>query len=315
MAVDIAKLKEKLEQLNQGNGGGGGNMHFHTIADGRNVFRILPPAEGSDMFYEEVFLHYGVGKMEENKKGSTIVCPTTHGDHKPCPVCEVVKELRKLSKAKDDAYDKQARSLGRKKRVYYNAINRGDDLSGLTQNEEGKYIGADGKEVFPVAVLATGVTVFKDLLGFFVDPEYGDITDAEEGLDVIITRSGRDFNTSYDTKTVRKNSPIGFPGWKECLNDLSSLSKAKTYKEIQAILDGEDPDEAEEGKDADKAAPATGKATTAATKPAPAVDEEAPAKEEATSKDDTPPAGDDATAEDDLQAEIRAAMSRRSANQ
>ena len=288
--MDISKLAEKLAQLNaQGNRGGGNGMRFHSIADGRNLFRILPAHANSEMFFEEVWVHYGVGKTDQNKKGHMVVCLTTHGDSKPCPICEVVKELRNLSKVKDDTYSKQASSLNRKKRVYFNAINRADDLTQYAKNEEGKWVNADGEEQSPVGVLATGVTVFKDLLSIIEDPEYGDVTDAEEGLDVIITKTGTSFNTSYDTKTVRKNSPIGFAEWQECLYDLTTLKKGKPYEELEAILNGEDytpEDTKETAKGGDNTAPAP---TDAA--PAPAVD--------------APNVGDD------LQEEIKAALARR----
>lgn len=286
--TDISKLAERLAQLNsQSNRGGGGGLRFHSIKDGRNVFRILPAHPSADMFFVEAWVHYGVGKNEQNKKGSVVVCPTTHGDNKPCPVCEVTKELRALSKKKDDNYHKQASAMGRKKRVYYNAIDREEDLSQYHKNEEGKWINAEGEESNPVGVLATGVTVFKDLLNIIVDPEYGDITDADEGLDVILTKTGSNFNTEYDTKTVRKNSPIGFDSWEECLNDITVLAKCKTYDEILAIMEGRESDDATE-------------------------EEEKPAVTQSKGSNATPaPKEEDTSTGDDLQDEIRNALARR----
>jgi hypothetical protein len=175
-----------------------------------------------------------------------VVCPKTNGEDKPCPVCEASAELKKLSKKKDDAYDKQAKGLYRKKRVYYNAINRADDLSLYEQREEdGKqvwYNTESGEKESPVKVLGTGIGIYKDILGLICDPEYGDVTDADEGLDLIITKSGSgQFNTNYDVKTVRKESAVGFDLWEEAMNDLKPLLKAKTYDELIAIMDGEDP--------------------------------------------------------------------------
>jgi hypothetical protein len=247
--LDIAKLAARLGELNKPRGGSGGGMGFLSLKDGRNVLRVLPPKGDAD-FYQEVFVHYGVGKSEDNTNGHTVTCPTTHGEDKACPVCEVVKELYKLSKKKDDSYEKQARQLGRKKRVYFNAISRDEKLNAYYKKDDKWFTKVDGeeKEQTPVKVLGTGVSIFKAILGLIVDPEYGDVTDETEGLDLIITRTGSGFSTEYDVKTVRKESP-SIPEdapeglqeeWKGMLHDLTNLAKVKTYEEIEALMNGED---------------------------------------------------------------------------
>ena len=240
MAMDISKLAERLSQLNtKVEYGEKSGIEFITIKDGRNVIRILPPANPDALLGTEVWVHYGVGKTEANKKGTMVVCPKTHGEDKACPVCELSSEIKKLSKKKDDNYDKQAKSCYRKKRVYYDALPREEDPTTYSQDEDGKWINADGDESKPVKVLATGLGVYKDLLGIICDPEYGDITDPEKGLDIIITKSGSgQFDTKYDVKTVRKESPIGFGKWEECLNDLTKLTEVKSYDDLLALLDG-----------------------------------------------------------------------------
>jgi hypothetical protein len=250
MALDISKLAERLAQLSRGNNNSSSSMGFINIKDGRNVIRLLPKRDGDEtsLFGEqEVFVHYGVGKSETNKNGSMVVCPTTYGDDKACPVCELAAELRKLSKKKDDSYDKQARQVQRKKRVYYNAVSRAEDLNSYKYDDgQKKWFNKDGEEESPIKVLGTGIGVYRDVLGIICDPEYGDVTDFSQGLDLIITKSGTGFNTEYDVKTVRKESfaiPEDAPeelvtGWKELLHDLSSLAKVKTYSEIGSIMDG-----------------------------------------------------------------------------
>lgn len=264
MALDITKIAERLAQLNSGGGNNGGGTDYFKIKDGRNVVRILPPKDENEMFFQEAYLHYGVNKSEENKKGMTIVCPTTFGEGKPCPVCELSKQMKALSRKKDDTYDKQARELMRKKRAYFNVIDRSDDLATYSPDENGKLVreNSEGYKETPVKVMSTGVSILKDLLGIIVDPEYGDITDAEEGLDVIITKSGTGFNTEYDVKTVRKESAIGFDAWSDCLYDLSKISVPKTYDEIANMLDGgseepSTPDKSESVEDKTPVAPPT----------------------------------------------------------
>lgn len=245
--LDITKIAERLAQLNSNNKERS-SIDYMSLKDGRNVLRVLPPKNEEDMFFQEAYIHYGVNKSSDNPKGMTIVCPTTLGESKPCPVCELSKQLKSLSKKRDDNYDKQARALMRKKRAYFNVIDRGDDLTSYTADENGKLTrkNADDYTETPVKVLSTGVSILKDILGIIVDPEYGDITDATEGLDLIITKSGTGFNTEYDVKTVRKESAIGFDAWEDCLYDLSKVSVPKSYDEIANMLDGGEQNDTEE---------------------------------------------------------------------
>lgn len=244
MALDISKIAERLADLNKG-GNKSGGADFLAIQDGRNVVRILPPKNDADMFFEEVFTHYGVGKTGDNK-GQTVICPTTAGDHMNCPICETVKQLRQLSQKAGDKYDKMARDMGRKKRVYFNAISRADDLTKYYKKDDGKMYYKDDKgeekQGSPVKVLGTGIGILKDVLNYIVDPDYGDITDPTQGLDLIITKTGSGMKTEYDVKTARKESAIGYEDWEECLNDLKQFSKFKTYDEIATILNGGTPD-------------------------------------------------------------------------
>jgi hypothetical protein len=253
--LNIAALAARLGELNQPRGGGGGGMSFVDIKDGRNQVRLLPGKDDPNEFYVEVWVHYGVGKTDKNSKGTMLVCPKTHNENAYCPVCELSSQLKKMSKKKDDNYDKQAKSVYRKKRVYFNAIDRAEDLSKYEKDGDGKWINKEsGDEESPVKVLGSGVEVFKAVLGLLVDPDYGDIIlDTADGLDLIITKTGSgQFNTSYDVKAARKESVVGFDLWQEALNDLKSLAKVKTAAEIEAIMNGEDPNsgsESEEGED------------------------------------------------------------------
>ena len=135
--------------------------------------------------------------------------------------------------------------------------------------------------------------MLKDLIKLIIDPEFGDVTDPVDGLDVIITKSGTGFNTEYDVKTLRRNSPVGFNEWEESLLDLKPLQKCKTYQEIQAIMDGK-KDESDDGDENTHAA------SEAATAPK-------------SNPEPTPPTAP-ATSDDSLEDEIQAAIARRKNN-
>lgn len=297
-------LKGRLEEMNQKSqgGGSGNNFTFLNIKDGRNVIRILPPAEDKELFYEEGFVHYGVGANGKDR-GKMVVCPTSKGEDTPCPICEEVKALWKKSSDKDDEYAKAAKARGRKPRIYYNAISRDDMNNGLYEQREVEKDGEtklvwfntkEDKEESPVKVLATGVGILKDIISIMVDPEYGDITDADEGLDLIITKSGSgQFGTNYEVKTVRKESEVGVDGWEELLNELSGLFNTKTYEEIEKLMAGAVDDDDDEDDTPPK--------RSSSKKSVVEDDEEEPTSESTESEDD----------EDDVEAEIRAALKKR----
>lgn len=252
MGLNMDAIRARLDKFNEGNrGGNGGGTSYYNIKDGRNVVRLMPPRKDAESFEREVFVHYGVGKNDQDKKGKQIVCPTTHGEDKACPICEQAKQLFNLSKKKGDKYEKEAKQINRKKRVYYNVISRDENLDDYTFKDGKWFKDVEGKEVeeSPVKVLNTGIGVLQAIFGIIVDPEYGDITDPEEGLDLIITRSGSGLDTKYEVKTVRKETPIGLDNWEEGSTDLSVFARPKTYKEILAMANGEtatDTDEEEE---------------------------------------------------------------------
>lgn len=252
--LDISKLAARLGELNKPRESGEGTgVSFINIKDGRNQVRLLPGKEDPTEFYEECWVHYGVGKSGSNK-GTFVVCPTTTNEHAKCPQCELSKELKALSKKKDDNYDKQAKQAYRKKRVYFNAIDRADDLTSFVKDDEGNWLNAEGEKESPIKVLGTGIGVFKDILGLLTDPEYGEaILDPEDGLDLIITKTGSgQFNTEYKVTATRKEVPLDFDAWEENLNDLSALVVPKTYDDIATIMDGGDPSSSTEDEDEDE---------------------------------------------------------------
>jgi hypothetical protein len=252
--LDIAKLAARLGELNKPRGEGGG-MSFIDIKDGDNRVRLFPGKDDPNDFFEEVWVHYGVGKGEGNSKGTMVVCPKTKNENAQCDVCELSSQLKKLSKKKDDNYDKQAKSVYRKKRVYFNAISK-DDQSKYEKREDGDKLKwhnvTEDREESPVKVLGTGIDVYKQILALLVNPEYGvDILDTtNEGLDLIITKTGSgQFNTEYKVIAARKGSAVGFDEWESCLHSLKDLSKIKTREEIQAIMSGESSDKPLRDKD------------------------------------------------------------------
>lgn len=216
-----AKLDSESRSVNYN------NAEYDKLKQGKNVRRILWPKGDSDSFYSEGFLHFNLGE-----DGNTVVtCPKTFGSKERCPICEYVEELQK-SKNKEDA--KLASKLKATRKIYVNTISRDDD-------EE------------TTKVLPIGVTVLKGLLEAICDPDYGDITDPDEGRDVTITRKGEGMKTEYSVLIKPKASivsdELSASEIEDEMTDLDSLFVKKSYEELQDILNGESLEDDEEDEE------------------------------------------------------------------
>lgn len=223
--LNMEAMKAKLDS--ESRSGNYNNAEYDKLKQGKNVRRILWPKGNSDSFYSEGFLHFNLGE-----DGNTVVtCPKTFGSKERCPICEYVEELQK-SKNKEDA--KLASKLKATRKIYVNTISRDDD--------------EETPKVLPI-----GVTVLKGLLEAICDPDYGDITDPDEGRDVTITRKGEGMKTEYSVLIKPKASivsdELSASEIEDEMTDLDSLFVKKSYEELQDILNGESLEDDEEDEE------------------------------------------------------------------
>lgn len=267
MGLNIDALRKKMQEVKDKQSRGG-STDFWSPKEGRNVIRILPAKEGQE-FYAEARVRYNVGP---NKKMVTVPLDSSPAN---CPIHEFVDKLFK-SGDKDD--EKLAKRLRATNRYYFNVIDR--------SVEEGT------EDYGKVQVFGCGSTIFTDILGIICDPDYGDITDAEEGYDIIINKSGKGLDTEYKTNARPKQTPIGIDDWKEKLNDLQKIATPKSYEKRAQILAGED--DGHEDNDSDSHESPSSKPST-------------PAKEEK-EKPENPSDEFNETEADDIEAEIAAML-------
>jgi hypothetical protein len=272
MGLNIDALRKKMEQVKENQNRGGG-ASFWSPKDGRNVIRILPAKEGQE-FYSEAKVRYNVGP---NNKMVTVPLDSNKDN---CPIHAFVDALYKTKDADDE---KLAKRMKASNRYYFNVIDRSIE---------------EGKEGYgEVLVFGCGTTIFTDILGIIVDPDYGDITDPEEGYDIIITKSGKKLDTEYKTNARPKQTPIGIADWKEKLNDLQKVATPRDYAKREAILAGEDSNDSDDDDD---------KATTSSSSKPETKSE--PNKE--TKKADNPKDEFDEKEADDIEAEIQAMLNK-----
>lgn len=226
--LSLDKVQKKNADLKKS---GNYNADYDKLEKGKNVRRVLPPKGENDVFWSEGFLHFGLGS--DGKK--TATCLETYGEGKKCPICQYVEELKK-SKSKEDK--QLAEKIRRVKRTYIAVLNR------------------DAEEEKPL-VLPVGQTIMKQIVDLICDPDYGDITDFEEGRDITITKSGSGLSTEYSViakpKTSVASEDYTAEELDEELPDLDALFVKKSPDELQAILDGDD-ESSDEDEDEDEEA-------------------------------------------------------------
>ena len=219
MGINLEKLRTMKENL-----GKKGKNEYWKPEDGKNVIRVLPAVEG-DEFYKEVYTHYNVGADEK-----AVICAKT--EERDCPICAELEKLKKGSKS-----DKELADSMRCKKAYYIQIITPDD--------------PDTPKLYPAPQ-----TVFKAILDIILDPDYGDITDIEEGREITIERTGKGMKTKYSILPKPKVSSLD--NWDELKETMVNFAdwdyaKCKSDEDMMAIYNSEDLDEEEDFEEDDEA--------------------------------------------------------------
>jgi len=210
MAIDIKKMREKLNALHTK--GGGGATKFWKVPDGESVIRIVPTPDGDP--FKEFHFHYNVG----GENG--FLCPKKNfGDE--CKVCEFVSALYKGSE--EDKVN--ARKLVSKQRFVSPILVRGEEDKG-------------------VQLFSYSKKVYEALLQLVLNPDYGDISDSKEGIDLVITY-GKTQGAMFPTTTVtprRRSSPLvedkkQMAELLETNVDFANLFERKSPEQVSQALD------------------------------------------------------------------------------
>lgn len=163
---------------------------------GKSRWRILPSWRGAEelTFFQEFGQHFIKG-VDGVLKAVYVCTEKTLG--KPCDICE---GLAAASVRTDDEKVKEALKESRSKgRVLMNALH------------------LDGEDPTTPVILDLTPTTFGQLLDLM--EEHGNITDLKEGVDIVISRTGKGLNTEYLIQPAAKSAPVDSKVLKK-LNDL-----------------------------------------------------------------------------------------------
>lgn len=183
----------KIESINKNNKNEAKEFLKMKLGE-KYIIRILPKKDGTSPFVE-VMMHYNLGVP--------FICPRTF--NKQCPICDYA--FNKYRVDKSDGMKEQLRPLFTNQRTYVNVF--------LREQENG-----DGS----VKIWSMGKTTAKSIYDLMAHPEYGDITNTENGFDLIVSME-KDKASPFSKVTV-------FPKRRE-----SSL--ASTERRVEEIMDSQ----------------------------------------------------------------------------
>ena len=210
--MDINAIKSKLATLQSTSNT---KDNFWKPEPGKQVVRVVPYKHNKDNPFIELFFHYNLG----NNK--TYLSPLSFG--RPDPVAEFADKLKSTGN-KDEWI--QGKRLEPKMRTFAPVIVRGQENEGV------KFWGF-------------GKTVYQELLSVIADPDYGDITDAMNGRDIMIERqTPAEAGNQYGKTTVRvkpNQTPITEDDTQlqsvfDNQADLTELYTEPTYDDLKEVL-------------------------------------------------------------------------------
>lgn len=157
-------------------------------AAGKHKYRILPnhPGTPADVVFWVDFGRHYIKDTAGNMKAVYVCTEQTFG--KPCAVCQEI--ARAGSHVTDDLELKALdESSCKRADLLVNALHlTSSDKAGVPQ------------------VLALSPTTFDKVLALMA--EYGDITDLNNGIDIIIEREGTGKNTKYTVMPAARSNPV-----------------------------------------------------------------------------------------------------------
>ena len=211
MSTNIDAIRARLNKL-QGTQKTADSLWKPSV--GKHQLRLVPYKFNKEIPFIELYFHYNI-----NNK--SYLSPASFG--RPDPIVEFADKLKRMG-GKDDY--REAKKMEPKLRTFVPVIVRGLEHEGV------KFWGF-------------GKTVYQELLGYFADPDYGDLSHPLNGRDIVVDYTAPEGGASYPTTTIRvkpnstklhdEDSKI-----RELLEnqkDITTIYSELSYDELKKILE------------------------------------------------------------------------------
>lgn len=219
MAVNIELMRKKLARLKgEIKDDNKKTSVFFSPEEGETDIRIVPTSDGDPL--KEIHFHYNV----PNVSGG-VMCPKRNFGE-PCAICEFATSVWKEAVENDDNEGKGlAKSLFVRSRYFSPVVVRGKESDGIK-------------------VYGYGKQAYESLLGYLLDPEYGDITDIKTGTDIGLVYTKPTKKGAFPTtnlKVRRKTSPLladkdAIPALLKTMPNFDELFERKSSADVEDIL-------------------------------------------------------------------------------
>ena len=214
MGIDLKAMRAKLQKV-QNKGGGGNRSLFWRPQDGEQTIRIIPVADGDP--FKEYWFHYNLGQ------NAGFLSPKKNFGEAD-PLNDFVQQL--YNEGTEESI-KMAKNLSARQRFFSPVIVRGEEDKG-------------------VRIWGYGKTVYEQLLNLVLNPEYGDITDVEEGTDLQL-QYGKPAGASFPvtrltpsrrtTAVCKDITPEECAALLESVPEFDGLFDRKTPEQVGDMLD------------------------------------------------------------------------------
>ncbi len=209
MGVNIDLIKQRLEKMKK-NSNQSNSLWKPTLEE--QTIRLVPYKFNPENNFIELFFHYGI-------QSRGFLSPISFG--RPDPFVEFSEKLKMTG---DNEKWKIARKIEPKLRTFAPVVVRGKEKEGV------KFWGF-------------GKTVYTELLTYFANSEYGDLSDPLTGTDITVHQTkddGRDFPTTH-LILKRAVSPLTedmalAKTISDSQKDITEIYEEKSYEEIKDIL-------------------------------------------------------------------------------
>jgi len=179
MSINLDAIKNRLNSLKNTNNR---TSHIWRPEPGEHQIRIVPylhKAENAPFI--ELYFHYKLSKR-------SILSPISFG--RPDPIVNFAEKMKQTGDKNDWV---MGRKLEPKMRTYVPVIVRGSESEGV------KFWGF-------------GKQLYEELLGYFADDDYGDLSDVQAGRDIVVTvKSPEETGRDYAETSIRikpNTSPV-----------------------------------------------------------------------------------------------------------
>ena len=209
--MDLNAIRKRLGQLQTTNNR---TSSLSKPQPGKTQIRVVPYEFNKDNPFIELFFHY-------NLNNRSYLSPISFG--RPDPIEEFAQKLKASGNKEDYQLSKK---LEAKMRTFAPVIVRGEENEG-------------------VRFWGFGKTVYQELLSIIADPDYGDITDAVNGRDVVVEFiSAEETGASYPTTKIRvkpnqtpvSDDPTILEKVKSSQKDIRDIYQELSYEELTNVL-------------------------------------------------------------------------------